>query len=351
MSHHFFQGVLYGAVRSFCMAIMATIGIFLGIFIFILMIGGISTTTTNEIDQKYNVEILPNAEGIRKSESNKSPVILQLNIKGIIGTELLNTETINNLLVESREGDLKNDRVKAILLYINTPGGTVTDSDGIYRAIKSYKEKYKVPVYAFADGLCASGGMYVACAADKVFANDVSLIGSIGVLGPSFMNFSKLIEKVGVDSLTISEGKGKDAMNPLRPWKPDEDENFKKIIKYYYEMFVDIVASSRPSIGKEKLVETYGAGVFPAELAAKYGYIDANNHSREDVLKLLLKELGIEDTYYQVVQLESSNWVTKLFSSKNSLLKGEIKHSLNLPEEIETSLSNKYLYLYSPNRG
>lgn len=65
------------------------------------------------------------------------------------------------------------------LVYINTPGGTVVDADGIYRALLEYKTKYDVPIYAYIDGLCASGGMYVALAADKIFASDVSLIGSV----------------------------------------------------------------------------------------------------------------------------------------------------------------------------
>ena len=95
----------------------------------------------------------------------------------------------------------------------------MVDADGIYRAIKHYKEQYQVPVIAYVDGLCASGGMYIACAADKIYATDVSLVGSVGVLFPSFMNFSKLLDTVGVQSLTISSCKGKDDMNPLRPWK------------------------------------------------------------------------------------------------------------------------------------
>ncbi len=347
MKNNYDHGIFYGAVRSFFVVLMATIGFALGIFCFLFIMGGISSSA-KEPERSYKMKVLPNAEGIRKIESGKSPVILQININGVIGTELLNTQNMEELLIESREGDLKDNRVKAILLNISTPGGTFTDSDGIYRALKLYKERYKVPVYAFADGLCASGGMYVACAADKIFSNDATLIGSVGVIGPSFMNFSKLIDVLGVQALTISEGKGKDDMNPLRPWRPDEDAMYKNIIKYYYGLFVDIVATARPRIGKENLIDKYGAGMFPAAQAKEIGYIDESNFTREGVLKQLLKEVSIEDDYYQVVVLENTNWISKIFSSQNNLFQGKISHKLELPEEMDPNLSGKVLCLYRP---
>lgn len=348
MRHSFFHGIFYGSIRSFFVALTATIGIAFGFLFFLLIIGGISSTTSNEVQQDYDVEILANAEGVRKVESKKSPVILQLDIHGIIGAETLNMNTIRQQLIESREGELKKDRVKALLLHINTPGGTVNDADAIYRAILAYKEEYKVPVYAYVDGLCASGGMYVASAADKIYASDVSLIGSVGVLSPSFFNFTGLIDKIGVKSQTISEGIGKDDMNPFRPWKPDEDKMYKEIIKYYYNVFVNIVISARPQIGKDNLVEKYGAGIFPAQLAQEYGYIDQANASRSETLKRLLNEIDIEDDYYQVVGMSSSSWASRIFSQSNPLLQGTVSHKLEMPQELDECLSGKYLYFYRP---
>jgi len=344
------KGITYSSYRTFCVAFSGAVGVFLGVLIIFSLIGAISTTTGREIERSYTLEIAPNTEGVRKVLSKKSPVVLQLYIAGLIGSERLNMQTVREQLQESREGDLKDDRVKAILLRINTPGGTVTDSDGIYRALLAYKEQYNVPIYAYVDGLCASGGMYVASAADKVFASEISLIGSVGVLSPAFLNFSKLIEKIGVEALTLSEGKGKDDMNPLRPWKPGEDEMYKSIIKYYYDHFVNLVVKARPQIGKEKLIQEYGASIFPAEKAKEYGFIDGDGYSRNQALKLLLKEIGIEDDYYQVVELKEENWVSRLFSGQSSLLEGTMKHKLELPQEFDPQLSGKFLYLYAPDR-
>ena len=186
--------------------------------------------------------------------SSTTPVILKVNVQGVIGIDDLTRHKFQELLTESREKSLKNDRVKAILLCIDSPGGTVSDADGIYNALKAYKKQFGVPVYAYVDGLCASGGMYIACAADKIYASDASLVGSIGVLFPAMFNFVKLMEKVGVDSKTLIAGKGKDEMNPFRTWKPDEGANYQKIVDDFYEIFVDVVVViARMSIAKSWL--------------------------------------------------------------------------------------------------
>lgn len=343
------DSILYSALRSLAIAFCAVIGVGLGIVFFLLLVGSLSSTTTEAKLTTVNTEeILPNAEGKREALSKSVPAVLQINIDSIIGTEQLTTRAIRQLLVESREGDFKNDRVKAILLYIDTPGGTVFDADGIYRALVEYKQKYKVPIYAYVDGLCASGGMYVASAADKIFANDTSLIGSVGVIAPTFMNLTKLLDKLGIETLTISAGKDKDAMNPLRPWKPGEDKNYRSIIDYYYNHFVDVVTSNRPNINKEKLVQDYGAQLYPSPEALKYGYIDMDNASLGSAIKELVKNVGIEDNNYQVVKLENKQWWSSLFSGDSSLSKGTIKHQIQLSPNLDPALHNKYLYLYCP---
>lgn len=332
------DSILYSAVRALAVAFCVVIGLCLG-FVFISVIvgaltgGDISETKLTTVNTE---EILPNAEGSREALSKESPVILQINVDSVIGLENLDTKSIRQLLVESREGDFKHDRVKAILLYINTPGGTVNDADGIYRAIDEYKTKYHVPIYAYVDGLCASGGMYVAMAADKIYATETSLIGSIGVIAPTFMNLTKLLDKIGVDTLTISAGKDKDALNPLRPWKPGEDENYRQIVDFYYDHFVSIVTAHRPAITKEKLVQDYGAKIFPAPQAKDFGFIDFSGIPFDETLKELVKVAGIGTEKYQVIRLENKGWWRSLFSAQaKALLEGKIEHHLTFsPKQI-----------------
>ncbi|MFI0434374.1 MAG: S49 family peptidase [Parachlamydiaceae bacterium] len=344
------DSILYSATRALAIAFCVVIGLCLGFVFITVLINSISGNANNgKLTTVNTEEILPNAEGKREALANDSPVILQINVDGVIGLENLNNQSIRQQLIESREGNFKDDRVKALFLYINTPGGTVTDADGIFRAIQTYKETYKVPVYAYVDGLCASGGMYVALAADKIFASDTSLIGSVGVIAPTFLNVTKLLDKVGVEALTISAGKDKDALNPLRPWKPDEDANYRQIIDFYYTHFVELVALHRPAMDKELLIKDYGAKIFPAPLAKEYGYIDVSGSTLADALKELVKNANIADDAYQVVRLENRTWWTGIFSSQaSSLFNGTIKHHLSISPEIDLMFRHQFLYLYTP---
>lgn len=341
------DSVFKSAIRSFFITLFAILGIFIALLL-IMLFFSTASESIKEPERTYKTEIQPNAKGVRKILSNTAPVILKLNVEGTIGTELLNGQTINQQLIESREGDLKNNRVKAVLLCINSPGGTVTDSDMIYRYIKQYKEQYKVPVYAYINGICASGSYYAAVGADKIFATDTSLIGSVGVVSGPFFNAVQLLEKIGVDPLMLSAGKGKTDLNPFRKWEPGEQKNMQDIINYYYHSFVNIVTSERPSLPKEKLVKDYGAQVYPASEAAKMGYIDEAGSNYSSALTALLKQIGIEDDFYQVVQLQSKKWYAELFNSKNPLLKGVVKHQLDISGEIDPHLRDQFLYMYSP---
>lgn len=340
------DSIFKSALRAFFIAFFALIGV---MFAFVVL--GISLSSFTGSDETlptdYSVEIQPNAENVRKEQKATAPVILELDINGVIGAVDLNQRKIEKLLIESRENTLKDDRVKGILLKINSPGGTITDADGIYRALKEYKNRYEVPIFAYADGLCASGGMYVACAADKVYASDVTLVGSIGVITGSYLNLHQLMEKLGVSALTLSEGKGKDELNPLRPWGKDEDKNIKEVIQYYYTSFVDIIVKNRPAVNKEALINTYGAKIFPAEVGASIGLVDGANESRNSTLKKLLEHLSIEDDFYQVISLKSTNWLSQLINTESPALTGKIKHELTFDGQLPKELLGKPLYLYN----
>lgn len=343
------DSIFYAALRSLFKAFFAVVGVGLALFFLIALAGGLSSGSgESQLATLNTEEILPNAAGKRESLGKDAPVLLQIDINGIIGGEELNGETVRQMLVESREGDYKADRVKGVLLHIDTPGGTVTDAHAIFQSLKEYKEKYKVPVYAYVNGLCASGGMYIASAADKIYATDVSLIGSVGVIAPSFINLTKLMEKVGVEALTISAGKEKDALNPLRVWKPDEDQNYRQIVDFYYNQFVDLVVTHRPKLSREKLVEEYGAKIFPAALALDYGYIDENKATLAETVKALAAASKIEDDHYQLIRLSQKNWFKHLFTGQMQGRFGTLVHKVSISPAHDLMLQGHYLYLYQP---
>lgn len=338
------ESIAKSSLRAFLCALFAVLGILIALFLFAMLF----SNAKEQLPQKYTLKVLPDAEGKRTVLSEKGPVLLQINIRGVIGLDHLTSHSINNLLVESREGDLENGRVKGILLSIASPGGTVTDASGIYQALQEYKTRFQVPIVAHVDGLSASGAVMICCAADKIVATESSLIGSVGVITPPFFNVSTLMDKLGVASLTVFAGKSKDELNPFRPWSKTESEPIQEIIHYYYDYFVNMVTHSRPQLSKEKLTKEYGARIFPASIAQEHGFIDATGYSRSDALKLLLTQAKLEGQDYRVIELSDKTWISELFKTQSPLLTGIIEHRLQLGAQQHPDLQGQFLYLYRP---
>lgn len=339
------ESIFVSALRSFCRMFFSICGIFLAIF-FVSTI--YSLLTPSPLTQEHTtLEILPDAKGNRELVSFNTPAILQIDIHGVIGEpQKLDASIVENILLDSRSGLLSHDRVRGILLHMNTPGGTVVDSDSIYRMIKDYKQKYNVPVFAYVEGLCASGGMYIACASDQVFAGPSSIIGSVGVIIGPFFNFYETLNKVGAFARTLTQGLDKDMMNPTRPWKEGEDAPLKAVTAFFYNQFVDIVSSNRPRIDKDKLVQEYGAKVFNPIEAQALGYVDVASASRNEALEALLKEAQIDgEKPYQVVQLRPRTDLLSQFLMKSPLFTGKIEHSLQVGGP---QIRDQFAYLYQP---
>jgi protease-4 len=141
--------------------------------------------------------------------------------------------------IESYRDD---EHVKAVLVFINSPGGGVAASEAIYKALLSAKEKK--PVVAFMASVAASGGYYVACAADSIVAHESTLTGSIGVIA-SFLHTEELFQKIGLQVTVIKTGKYKDIGSSHRQMTPEEREYIGDLLETTYEQFLDVVSSSR----------------------------------------------------------------------------------------------------------
>jgi protease-4 len=323
---------------------MMIMGFGLGLLLVMACLGGMFGAQGAKVPEMATPVIVPNHQGHRESLLLDSPLILKIDITGFIGSERLNTETVVKQLQDSQEGIFKG-RIKGILLAVNSPGGTINAADGIFRAIKDYKEKFQVPVYAYVDGMCASGAYYISMAADQIYANPVSLVGSVGVVTPPFMNFSKVLDRIGIERINISAGKGKDMLNPFRPWKEGEEEPLLSIINYYYDQFVDHVAAHRIHLDRKELKEEYGAHVFPAPLAKEYAFIDKDNGSFNGTLKALADHAGL-DANYQVISLQHRNWFAELLQGDS--LESFAGKILSLPEEWSPKCNRQFLLLYQP---
>lgn len=340
------ETIFSGVMKSFFKSIAIILGIAIGFGI--AGIGIAMLVGPNLLPPKSTPMIMPDADGNRMMLPASDPAILRLDFRGVIGMGDLTSEKVMNLLLDSQEDFLKGGRIKGVFLYMNTPGGAAVDSDAIYRALMAYKQKHKIPVYAYVDGLCASGGMYIAAAADKIYATPPSIIGSVGVvMGPNF-NFTGTMERYGVSALTFTQGKDKDELNPFRPWKPDEGASLKIVMAGLYDHFVSVVAEARPQLTKEKLVGEYGARVFIAEEAEKLGYVDVANANYSQAMKNLASAAQIgEKDFYQVIQLTPPHPLFSDFTAALSPAK-LIRSALGLGSEDLSELNGKFLYYYQP---
>ncbi len=338
------ESIVAGTLRAFFKSIATILGIALGVGF--IAIGVSALMGPNMTPPKSQPLLMPDAQGNRAMLSGSAPVILRLDFHGVIGVGNLTSEKVENILLDSQEDFLKDGRVKAILLHMDTPGGSASDSDTIYRALMAYKKKYNIPIYAYVDGLCASGGMYISSSADKIYSSHSSIIGSVGVImGPNF-NFADAMTKYGVSALTLTEGKDKDALNPFRPWKPDEDATLKDVIASLYDQFITIVSEARPKLTKELLTNTYGAHVFIAKEAEQNGYIDEWNSNYSEAVQALAAAAQIEEEdHYQVIQLLPPRAFLGDFAQTFAPVK--ILNSF-LGKGDLSELNGKFLYYYQP---
>lgn len=169
---------------------------------------------------------------------------------------------------------------KALVLRINSPGGTVGASQEIHDAILRVKEK-GIKVIASYGEVSASGGVYVGSAADKIVANPGTITGSIGVIiGTS--NFKKLYEKIGIDSEVIKSGPYKDILSSKRYLTEEEKQILQEMIDNSYNQFVDVVAKGRHLSTEE--VKSFADGrIFTGEQALELGLIDKVGSLKEAV--------------------------------------------------------------------
>ncbi|HEY7434804.1 MAG TPA: signal peptide peptidase SppA [Methylomirabilota bacterium] len=184
------------------------------------------------------------------------------------------------------------ERVKALIVRINSPGGTITASDILYHELLAFKTRKKVPVIAAIMDVGASGGYYAALAADTIVVNPTTITGSIGVVMVT-VNAQGLLEKIGVTPLAIKSGPMKDAGSPFRSLTDAERAVFQGIIDDMYGRFVGLIARSRKM--PEDRVRAFADGrVYTADEALKLGLVDRIAYL-EDVVALAKERAGLAE--------------------------------------------------------
>ncbi|MGH7374163.1 MAG: signal peptide peptidase SppA [Candidatus Rokuibacteriota bacterium] len=186
----------------------------------------------------------------------------------------------------------KDDRVRALIVRINSPGGTITASDVLYHELLAFKERRKVPVIAAIMDVGASGGYYAALAADTIVANPTTVTGSIGVVMVT-VNAQGLLEKIGVAPLAIKSGPMKDAGSPFRSLTEPERAVFQSIIDEMYGRFVGLIVKAR-KLPEDRVRAAADGRVYTAEQALRLGLVDRIGYL-EDVVALAKERAGLTE--------------------------------------------------------
>lgn len=184
-------------------------------------------------------------------------------------------------------------QVSAIVLRINSPGGTVTASDIMWHEVKLLKQKRKIPVIASIMDVGASGGYYIAAAADKIVVHPSTITGSIGVIMLT-MNAHGLMEKIGLEARAVTSGPKKDMGSPFRPMTEEEKAIFQTVIDSFYDRFLTVVKEGRPNLSPEQVRKLADGRIYSGEQAKAFGLVDAVGYLDEAV-ELAKQQAGVKE--------------------------------------------------------
>lgn len=194
-----------------------------------------------------------------------------IDLRGTITADGMNSADKINSSLRSAFQD-KNTR--GVILRINSPGGSPVQSGYINDEIRRLRAKYPdIPLYAVVGDMCASGGYYIAAAADKIFVDKASLIGSIGVLMDSF-GFTGTLEKLGIERRLLTAGENKTFLDPFSPLDPVQKEHATKLLREVHEQFIQVVKQGRGDRLKND-PEIFSGFVWTGQKSIDLGLADA----------------------------------------------------------------------------
>ena len=204
---------------------------------------------------------------------------------------------------------------KAVAIQINSPGGSAVQSTLIYKRLRALAEEKDLKVYVFAEDVAASGGYMLALAGDEIYADESSIVGSIGVISATF-GFPGLLEKIGVERRVYTAGTNKDTLDPFLPEKPADVKRIKAIQQDVHAAFIDMVKTRRGDKLTKADKELFTGEFWSGKTAAELGLIDGIADLRSK-----MREVFGEDVRFKLV-VPSTSWLRRkrgVFASASQL--------------------------------
>ncbi|MGV2830028.1 signal peptide peptidase SppA [Myxosarcina sp. GI1(2024)] len=249
-----------------------------------------------------------------------------------------NTSNSNALIKAIRQA--RQDGIKAILLHINSPGGTPAASQAIYQELMRTRQETEIKIVASLGDVAASGGYYVASAAHHIMANPATVTGSIGVIVRS-QNISPLLDKIGVQTNNIQSGQYKDILSPFDELSESERSLLEGIVTQTYQQFLDAIVASR-NISLEELKPLADGRIFTGEQAKQVNLVDSLGNSYDALQKAAelanitreprVRNYTSPDWRESLGIFLSSSWQQLLSDSQSAQLIRWSRNQLNLME-------------------
>ena len=215
-----------------------------------------------------------------------------IEIDGVIATD---TEASADKIVSGLKKAFEDKTTAGIILRINSPGGSPVQAGYINDEINRLRKQYPtIPIYAVITDICASGGYYIAAAADKIYADKASVVGSIGVLMNGF-GFVQAMDKLGIERRLLTAGEHKGFLDPFSPMKPEDIDHIKNLLNDIHAQFINAVKTGRGERLKGADEDNLFSGlVWTGEQAVKLGLVDALG-SASYVAREIIKAEKIKD--------------------------------------------------------
>jgi protease-4 len=305
-----------------------------------------------------NISLLPKTEPLEEKvlEGEGRPKVLLIDLDGVISfkdeRESLISRKGPSKVAFFREALLKAEadpEIAGLIVRINSPGGTVAASDTIYHEIMSFKDKRKIPVYAYIMELGASGGYYVASAADRIIASPTAITGSIGVIAVK-LNMEGLFSKIGISDETYKSGPKKDAWTPFRPSSAEEKKMLQEIVDRLYARFLGVVYLGRQKVLTEEEVRSLADGrIVTADDALKARLIDETAYL-DETIHAMKKALHTENARV-VTYVRPKTFTSNIYSEypETPVQGRQVINLISMNGEDLTLFSGvQFMYLWNP---
>ncbi|HAS51440.1 MAG TPA: signal peptide peptidase SppA [Gammaproteobacteria bacterium] len=245
-------------------------------------------------------------------------------VEGLISSS---TEASAKNVIEALRKAFKDENTVGVVLEVNSPGGSPVQAGEIYDEIQKLRQQYpKIPIHAVTSDVCASGGYYIAAAAQNIYANKASIVGSIGVRMDSF-GFTEAIAKLGVERRAYTAGSNKDFLDPFKPVNPAEVQHLQGMLDAIHQQFMTAVKQGRGERLKDN-PDLFSGLMWTGEQSVGLGLIDALGSTR-----YVAEEVIGEKTLYDYTK--HTTWIDRVLDGTEMSLGAALLKVLGLDQTVQ----------------